>query len=96
MRVDHTIGESAQAAAADLGCERVPGFWVLLYELYGPKGFNQKGIPKACCLFGVPSDGIVQLGLRWLQQADAHALVFFTRYLAITSDKATALISPRR
>ena len=86
----------AQAAAANLGCERVPGFGVLLYELYSPKGFNQKDIAKAWCLFGVPSDGIVQLGLRRFQQADAHARVLFTRYLAMTSDRATALISPRR
>ena len=85
-----------QAAAADLGCERVPGFWVLLYKLYRPKGFNQKGIAKARCLFGIPDDGIVQLGLSSLQQSDAHARVLFSRHLAMTSDRATALISPRR
>mgnify|MGYP006925716882 CR=1 FL=1 len=45
--VDHAVGESPQAAATNLLCERVPGFGVLFDELEGLECFNQESISKS-------------------------------------------------
>jgi hypothetical protein len=58
--------------------------------------FDQEGVAQSGSLSSVPSDSLVQLSLSRLQQADAYAYLLATAYFAMTSDKAKALISPRR
>lgn len=76
--------------------ERVPRLWMLFNQLNGFERFNEKCFTQTRRLLCIPCDRLVQLGLRRRQQADGHAVFGLTWYLAITSDKATALISPRR
>ena len=96
LGVDHAVGKAPQPAAPNLRGERVPRFGKLLHQLQGLERFDQKSITQPWCLFCIPSNGFVQLCLCWLQQADVHVRWAAAEYFAITSDKATALISPRR
>ena len=96
LGVDHAVGKAPQPAAPNLRGERVPPFGKLLHQLQCFERLDQKGIAQPRRLFCIPGNGLVQLSLSWLQQADAHVREAAAWYLAITSDKATALISPRR
>mgnify|MGYP000337758485 FL=1 len=96
LRVDHAIGKPPQSAASNLWPQWVPRLGKLLNKPQCFEDFDQEGIAQPRRLFCVPSDSVVQLHLCWLQQADVHVRWAAAEYFAITSDKATALISPRR
>lgn len=96
LRVDHAVGKALQPTAPNLWGERVPCFGKLLHKPQGLERFDQKGITQSRCLLCISGNGFVQLCLCWLQQADVHVRWAAAEYFAITSDKATALISPRR
>lgn len=96
LRVDHAVGKALQPTAPNLWGERVPCFGKLLHQLQCFERFDQKGITQSRCLLCISGNGFVQLCLCWLQQADVHVRWAAAEYFAITSDKATALISPRR
>ena len=90
------VAPAPQPAAPNLRGERVPRFGKLLYKPQGLESFDQKSITQPWCLLCIPGNGFVQLCLCWLQQADVHVRWAAAEYFAITSDKATALIPPRR